>query len=167
MKAFLLLCFGIFLCVGNAQDSALNFQDFKIKDSTLVAPLQSQDSTQTFPFETGKSPLDSVNGFQYFGVILVLVGLLAFLWYLKNRINAPRVSKNPLQKFFDKGDNAESVHIRSVTTLTAQNKLIVFEAYGKRYLVTINQGQTTLLDSYLIDSKAFKDLLEQDTRNAE
>ena len=36
MKAFLLLCFGIFLCVGNAQDSALNFQDFKIKDSTLV-----------------------------------------------------------------------------------------------------------------------------------
>ena len=59
------------------------------------------------------------------------------------------------------------MHIRSVTTLNAQNKLIVFEAYGKRYLVTINQGQTTLLDSYLIDSKAFKDLLEQDTRNAE
>lgn len=167
MKVFLLLCFGFFLCVGSTQDSTLNFQDSITKDSTFAASLQSQDSNQTFPFKTGKSPLDGVNGFQYFGVILVLVGLLAFLWYVKNRINTPQVTKNPLQKFFDKGKNAESVQICSVTTFSAQSKLIIFEAYGKRYLVAINQGQTTLLDSYFVDSKVFKEMLEQDTRNAE
>ena len=69
MKVFLLLCFGFFLCVGSAQDSTLNFQDSITKDSTFAASLQSQDSNQTFPFKTGKSPLDGVNGFQYFGVI--------------------------------------------------------------------------------------------------
>ncbi|TLD84543.1 hypothetical protein LS70_003070 [Helicobacter sp. MIT 11-5569] len=160
MKIFLylLLIFcGIFAFANNAT---------LLQDSLLLPPLE--ESQKMFPFETGKSPLEGINGVQYFGVILVLLGLLVFLWFVKNRLNTPRLKDgaNPL-RFFNKETlekSEDSVEVQSVTTLNVQSKLIVFEAYNKRYLVILNSNDTTLIDSYEIKS-AFKDMLEQDNPN--
>lgn len=123
-------------------------------------------SENGFPFETGKSPLDEISGLQYFGVILVLIGLLAVLWTVKNRLNAPRmkVRTSPLKFFNKEKESGGKVEVQSITTLSAQSKLVVFEAYNRRYLVILNPNDTTLIDSYDIKS-VFKNMLENNGKN--
>ena len=61
--------------------------------------------------------------------------------------------------------------VESITTLGINSKLIVFEAYEKRYLVILSPNNTTLVDSYNITSfksntqESFKELLK--TRKTE
>ncbi|WDL75160.1 hypothetical protein IP360_01725 [Helicobacter winghamensis] len=158
MKAIVL--FVLFFCIfAFGADNATSSKE-------ILDLLQEQklESSNEFPFQMGQSPLEGISGFQYFGVILILLGLLAFLWVVKNRLNSPKakIRTNPL-KFFSKevkeGEN--QIEIKSVTTLGVQSKLVVFEAYNKRYLVILNPNDTTLIDSYEIKS-AFKDMLEQE-----
>ncbi len=66
--------------------------------------MSSDSKISEFAFEMGKSPLESINMLQYFGVILILVGLLIFLWYVKNRLNSPQIKAtkpNVLGALFD------------------------------------------------------------------
>ncbi|WP_299549781.1 hypothetical protein [uncultured Helicobacter sp.] len=153
----LVLFFGVFV-FGSAGDNAP-------KENLSFLQEQKLESKNEFPFEMGQSPLAGISGFQYFGVILILLGLLAFLWVVKNRLNSPKIKArtSPL-KFFDKDASVEEVQVQSVTTLSVQSKLIVFEAYNKRYLVILNSNETTLIDSYEIKN-VFKDMLEQDNTN--
>ncbi|MCI5969399.1 hypothetical protein [Helicobacter sp.] len=167
MKAILLfLFFGIFAFGEIGAKSAVANDATASKDALVLPSLEDTESHNMFPFETGKSPLDNISGFQYFGVILVLLGLLAFLWSVKNRLNSPKMKahQSPL-RFFSKetkeGDGR--VEVQSVTTLGAQSKLVIFEAYNKRYLVVLNPNGTMLIDSYETKSM-FKDMLEQDSQ---
>lgn len=132
------------------------------------------DSKQSeFAFEMGKSPLENINLLQYFGVILILVGLLLFLWYVKTRLNAPQVKlsqSNVLGVLFDKKNLSSAVQVQSVATLGFHSKLVVFEAYGKRYLVIVYSNGAQLVDSYSLEvesqcnqaQESFKELLEQE-----
>lgn len=151
----LFLFFGVF---------ASSNTDFP-KEEPIFPSLQdsNMESKNEFSFEMGRSPLDNVSGFQYFGVILVLLGLLAFLWYVKNRLNSPKTKAyiNPLMFFSkDTKESDKQIEIQSVTTLGAQSKLVIFEAYNKRYLVILNSNDVVLIDSYEIN--AFKDMLDRD-----
>lgn len=131
------------------------------------------DSNSEFAFEMGKSPLENINLLQYFGVILILVGLLLFLWYVKTRLNAPQVKlsqSSVLGALFDKKNLSSAVQVQSVTTLGFHSKLVVFEAYGKRYLVIVYSNGAKLVDSYHLEAESqqsqaqesFKELLEQE-----
>lgn len=139
------------------------FADILVSSQDFASPPLSEN---VFPFETGKSPLDAISGLQYFGVILILVGLLAVLWSVKNRFNAPRMKMrtSPL-KFFSKEKEGEGqVEVQSVTTLGVQSQLVVFEAYNKRYFVVVNSNCTTLIDAYAIKS-TFEGMLESNGKN--
>ncbi len=161
MRAFVyfcLLCVCVLCAHGDSNSSALPLLQKEWQQTQ-------QEPKDMFPFETGKSPLENISFLQYFGVILILVGLLVLLWIIKNRLNHPHLRKpsNPLSKFFTKETGTECVQIESITTLGINNRLIIFEAYQKRYFVIINQNQIALIDSYpLKDGECFKDLLEQD-----
>ncbi|MBX7490662.1 hypothetical protein [Helicobacter turcicus] len=178
----LFLFFGIFAFADNVesaikQSGAVNTSispDFTTnkttpKDALILPPLHDSnaESQNLFPFETGRSPLEGISGFQYFGVILILLGLLAFLWYVKNRLNVPKLKvRTGSFRFFNKDANESEgqIDVQSVTALSVQSKLVVFEAYNKRYLVILNPNDTTLIDSYEIKS-TFKDMLDQDNQN--
>lgn len=111
------------------------------------------NSTKEFPFEMAKSPLESINLFQYFGVILVLVGLLVFLVYIKRRIN----NENSFRFF--KPQDKEAVKVISTTQLCIGSKLVVFESNNTRYLVVFSQNGALLVDKY--DVSHFGDMLQQ------
>ena len=136
---------------------------------SLLQGMLSDSKISEFTFEMGKSPLESINMLQYFGVILILVGLLIFLWYVKNRLNSPQIKTtkaNVLGTLFDK-NSTSAVQIQSITTLGLNSKLIVFEAHQKRYLVILGNSYAKLVDSYSIESESavqesFKELLEQE-----
>lgn len=136
---------------------------------SLLQGMSSDSKISEFAFEMGKSPLESINMLQYFGVILILVGLLIFLWYVKNRLNSPQIKTtkaNVLGALFDK-NSTSAVQIQSITTLGLNSKLIVFEAHQKRYLVILGNSYAKLVDSYSIESESaaqelFKELLEQE-----
>lgn len=136
---------------------------------SLLQGMSSDSKISEFTFEMGKSPLESINMLQYFGVILILVGLLIFLWYVKNRLNSPQIKTtkaNVLGALFDK-NSTSAVQIQSITTLGLNSKLIVFEAHQKRYLVILGNNYAKLVDSYSIESESaaqesFKELLEQE-----
>ncbi|OCR09791.1 hypothetical protein BA184_05790, partial [Helicobacter pullorum] len=99
-----------------------------------------------------KSPLESINFYQYSGVILVLIGLLILLWYIKKRLYY-KEQKLSLVDFFKKKE-ANSF------SLSMNAKLVVFEIYQKRYIVILSQNGATLVDKYSI--KDFGELLEQE-----
>lgn len=150
--------------------------DEAYKNTHTTEPLlqgMKPDSNPEFAFEMGKSPLENINLLQYFGVILILVGLLLFLWYIKTRLNAPQVKcaqSNVLGALFDKKNLASAVQVQSITTLGFHSKLVVFEAYGKRYLVIVSSNGAQLVDSYSLEiesqqnqaQESFKELLEQE-----
>ncbi|WP_297810724.1 hypothetical protein [uncultured Helicobacter sp.] len=168
MKVVLaLLCGLCFFCTILSANSTISENN---TTKPLLQGMKPDSESLKFPFETGKSPLESVNMLQYFGVILILVGLLLFLWYVKNRLNAPQIKSskaNVLGALFDKGDLQSVVQVQSVTTLGFNSKLVIFEAYNRRYLVVLSPNDATLLDSYnveLLESGAqeFKELLEQE-----
>ena len=116
------------------------------------------ENNKTFPFEMAKSPLESINFYQYSGVILVLIGLLILLWYVKKRLYY-KEQKLSLVDFFKKKE-ANSIQIVSSFSLSMNAKLVVFEIYQKRYIVILSQNGATLVDKYSI--KDFGELLEQE-----
>ena len=68
---------------------------------------------------------------------------------------------------FDAKNSTSAVQVQSITTLGLNSKLIVFEAYQKRYLVILGNSYAKLVDSYSIESESatqesFKELLEQE-----
>lgn len=71
---------------------------------------------------------------------------------------------------FDNKDSPNAVQVQSITTLGLNSKLIVFEAYHKRYLVIVSPNGTKLIDSYHLEAELqrnqaqelFKELLEQE-----
>lgn len=128
------------------------------KDSLEQGLKFSSENNQTFPFEMAKSPLESVNFYQYSGVILVLIGLLILLWYIKKRLYY-KEQKLSLVDFFKKKE-ANSIQIVSSFSLSMNAKLVVFEIYQKRYIVILSQNGATLVDKYSI--KDFGELLEQE-----
>lgn len=76
MRAVLaLLCgicfFGVILNASQMREESAN------AESSLQG-MSSDSKISEFAFEMGKSPLESINMLQYFGVILILVGLLIF-----------------------------------------------------------------------------------------
>ncbi|OCR03065.1 hypothetical protein BA184_06400 [Helicobacter pullorum] len=128
------------------------------KDSLEQGLKFSSENNQTFPFEMAKSPLESINFYQYSGVILVLIGLLILLWYIKKRLYY-KEQKLSLVDFFKKKE-ANSIQIVSSFSLSMNAKLVVFEIYQKRYIVILSQNGATLVDKYSI--KDFGELLEQE-----
>lgn len=128
------------------------------KDSLEQGLKFSSENNQTFPFEMAKSPLESINFYQYSGVILVLIGLLILLWYVKKRLYY-KEQKLSLVDFFKKKE-ANSIQIVSSFSLSMNAKLVVFEIYQKRYIVILSQNGATLVDKYSI--KDFGELLEQE-----
>lgn len=165
--ALVLLCgicfFGVILNASQMREESAN------AESSLQG-MSSDSKISEFAFEMGKSPLESINMLQYFGVILILVGLLIFLWYVKNRLNSPQIKAtkpNVLGALFDAKNSTSAVQVQSITTLGLNSKLIVFEAYQKRYLVILGNSYAKLVDSYSIESESatqesFKELLEQE-----
>lgn len=178
-----LLCFGMLFLVGILEASTSQ-ENSHLKDTKLSESLgrNLDSSTQEFAFEMGKSPLEGINMLQYFGVILILVGLLVFLWYVKTRLNNPQIRLSKISTFgllSDKKNLPSAVQIESIMALGFNSKLIVFEAYHKRYLVIVNPNGTKVVDSYSLDMKSnftesnpklesqqsqelFKELLEQE-----
>lgn len=127
------------------------------QEDSLLSLNKLQGSKDGFPFEMAKSPLESIDLFQYIGVILILVGLLIFLWYVKNRI-ATHKSYSLLGMFKNK-ENIKDINVIATTSLGFQTKLIVFEAYGIRYLVLLSPNGINVLDKY--DTKKFEGLLQE------
>lgn len=113
------------------------------------------ENNNTFPFEMAKSPLESINMFQYAGVIFVLVGLLLLLLFVKRKINN-QSSIGLFKSKFKEGD----VKVISNTQFGLGNRLLVFEVYGIRYLVTFSQNNMLLIDKYAIQD--FDDLLNKE-----
>ncbi|MDY3113198.1 MAG: hypothetical protein SOW25_02595, partial [Helicobacter sp.] len=110
---------------------------------------KSLEQGQNFSFAAAQSPLDSISIWQYLGVILILLGLLIALWYVKTKLSVPKIAqkKNFLGNILNKDSTLkESVMIESITTLNLQNKLIIFNAYNKRYIVLLGQNGATILD---------------------
>ena len=138
--------------------SFITFLFSEDKDSLEQGLKFSSENNQTFPFEMAKSPLESINFYQYSGVILVLIGLLILLWYVKKRLYY-KVQKLSLVDFFKKKE-ANSIQIVSSFSLSMNTKLVVFEIYQKRYIVILSQNGATLVDKYSI--KDFGELLEQE-----
>lgn len=179
MRLFLVsfgLCFlcGILSANNQIQGGASAGNVNATKD--FLQGMKSDSESLQFSFETGKSPLESVSMLQYSGVILILIGLLLFLWYVKNRLNAPQIKMRKTNVFgalFDKENLPNVVQVESITTLGINSKLIVFEAYEKRYLVILSPNNTTLVDSYKITSlqsntqESFKELLETELPSEE
>lgn len=167
MRAVLALVCGILLF--GATLNASQMREENANTESLLQGMSSDSKISEFTFEMGKSPLESINMLQYFGVILILVGLLIFLWYVKNRLNSPQIKTtkaNVLGALFDK-NSTSAVQIQSITTLGLNSKLIVFEAHQKRYLVILGNSYAKLVDSYSIESESavqesFKELLEQE-----
>lgn len=167
MRAVLALVCGILLF--GATLNASQMREENANTESLLQGMSSDSKISEFAFEMGKSPLESINMLQYFGVILILVGLLIFLWYVKNRLNSPQIKTtkaNVLGALFDK-NSTSAVQIQSITTLGLNSKLIVFEAHQKRYLVILGNSYAKLVDSYSIESESavqesFKELLEQE-----
>lgn len=167
MRAVLALVCGILLF--GATLNASQMREENANTESLLQGMSSDSKISEFAFEMGKSPLESINMLQYFGVILILVGLLIFLWYVKNRLNSPQIKTtkaNVLGTLFDK-NSTSAVQIQSITTLGLNSKLIVFEAHQKRYLVILGNSYAKLVDSYSIESESavqesFKELLEQE-----
>lgn len=151
--------FRIFVCLLLALQLGFTFGDSTQPNVETHLLQDQEESGESFPFAVGKSPLEGVSGFGYFGVLLILLGLLAFLWSIKHRLNTPKIK---MLRFFDKQSKGE-VQICSITPLNVQHKLIVFEAYNKRYLVVLGTNSTALIDAYEI--RHFKDMLEQDTQH--
>lgn len=89
---------------------------------------------------------------------------------MKNRLNSPQIKAtkpNVLGALFDAKNSTSAVQVQSITTLGLNSKLIVFEAYQKRYLVILGNSYAKLVDSYSIESESatqesFKELLEQE-----
>lgn len=138
--------------------SFITFLFSEDKDSLEQGLKFSSENNQTFPFGMAKSPLESINFYQYSGVILVLIGLLILLWYVKKRLYY-KEQKLSLVDFFKKKE-ANSIQIVSSFSLSMNAKLVVFEIYQKRYIVILSQNGATLVDKYLI--KDFGELLEQE-----
>ncbi|WP_455940935.1 hypothetical protein [Helicobacter pullorum] len=138
--------------------SFITFLFSEDKDSLEQGLKFSSENNQTFPFEMAKSPLESINFYQYSGVILVLIGLLILLWYVKKRLYY-KEQKLSLVDFFKKKE-ANSIQIVSSFSLSMNTKLVVFEIYQKRYIVILSQNGATLVDKYSI--KDFGELLEQE-----
>lgn len=167
MRAVLALLCGI--CFLGVILNASQMREENANTESLLQGMSSNSKISEFAFEMGKSPLESINMLQYFGVILILVGLLIFLWYVKNRLNSPQIKTtkaNVLGALFDK-NSTSAVQIQSITTLGLNSKLIVFEAHQKRYLVILGNSYAKLVDSYSIESESavqesFKELLEQE-----
>ncbi|WP_104721884.1 hypothetical protein [Helicobacter mesocricetorum] len=141
----ILLFYCILLLNGLAQESS----------STSLNKFQS--SNDGFPFEMAKSPLESIDLFQYIGVILILVGLLIFLWYAKNRITSHK--NHSLLELFKNKENLNDISIVATMTLGIQTKLVIFEAYGIRYLVLLSPNGISIVDKYNI--KNFERLLQE------
>ena len=138
--------------------SFITFLFSEDKDSLEQGLKFSSENNQTFPFEMAKSPLESINFYQYSGVILVLIGLLILLWYIKKRLYY-KEQKLSLVDFFKKKE-ANSIQIVSSFSLSMNAKLVVFEIYQKRYIVILSRNGATLVDKYSI--KDFGELLEQE-----
>ena len=81
--------------------SFITFLFAEDKDSLEQGLKFYSENNQTFPFEMAKSPLESINFYQYSGVILVLIGLLILLWYVKKRLYY-KEQKLSLVDFFKK-----------------------------------------------------------------
>ncbi|MDE5603173.1 MAG: hypothetical protein K2I71_04555 [Helicobacter sp.] len=131
-----------------------------LKVSAQKDSLPSLDRFQdnnSFPFEMGKSPLESVDLLQYIAIILILVGLLIFLWYIKNHITSYK--NYSLLEIFKNKENTNDINVVSTLTLGFQTKLIVFEAYGIRYLVLLSPNGVSIVDKYNI--KKFEGLLQE------
>lgn len=140
----ILLFYFILLLNGLAQEDSLSFNKF-------------QNGKDSFPFEMAKSPLESIDLFQYIGVILILVGLLIFLWYVKNRIASHK--NHSLLQIFKNREKVNDVNVVSTMALGIQTKLIVFEAYGIRYLILLSSNGVSIVDKY--DVKKFEELLQE------
>ncbi len=117
------------------------------------------ENNQVFPFEMAKSPLEGINLLQYSGVILILVGLLVLLWYVRKRVYCKEPS-NVLLDFFRKKEEDCMVKILSITSLSPNNKLVIFEVYKMRYIVVLSQNGVILVDKYPLED--FGELLKQE-----
>ncbi|MCH5323298.1 MAG: hypothetical protein J1E31_06985 [Helicobacter sp.] len=108
---------------------------------------QKQDNNLTFAFEMGKSPLESMNFFQYSGIILILLGLLMILWIVNYRLNR---TANPLAFLsnFKKQEGIHAIKLISQINLNLNTKLIIFEAYEYRYLVIVSPNHIKVIDKY-------------------
>lgn len=107
---------------------------------------KSKEVAQNFPFEMGKSPLESVSFFQYSGVLLILFGLVLILWFIKKYLNKSGGNVK-ISEIFKKNAQDE-VKILSQTNLNLSTKLIIFEAYEHRYLVIVGQNGIKVVDKY-------------------
>ncbi|TLE17281.1 hypothetical protein LS72_000610 [Helicobacter apodemus] len=128
------------------------------QENSLPSLNKSQDGKDSFPFEMAKPPLASIDLFQYVGVILILVGLLIFLWYVKNRVSTHK--SYSLLEFFKNKENINDINVTSTMSLGFQTKLIIFEAYGIRYLVLLSPNGVSMVDKYNI--KKFEGLLQEE-----
>lgn len=128
------------------------------QENSLQSLNKSQDGKDSFPFEMAKPPLASIDLFQYVGVILILVGLLIFLWYVKNRVSTHK--SYSLLEFFKNKENINDINVTSTMSLGFQTKLIIFEAYGIRYLVLLSPNGVSMVDKYNI--KKFEGLLQEE-----
>ncbi len=128
------------------------------QENSLLSLNKSQDGKDSFPFEMAKPPLASIDLFQYVGVILILVGLLIFLWYVKNRVSTHK--SYSLLEFFKNKENINDINVTSTMSLGFQTKLIIFEAYGIRYLVLLSPNGVSMADKYNI--KKFEGLLQEE-----
>lgn len=132
---------------------SINLAQDKVESTKIL-----EESNKTFPFEMAKSPLESINVFQYSGVILILVGLLVLLWYVRKRVYYK--DNNNFLDFFKKNPKDFPITILSSTPLSLNAKLIVFELYKMRYIVILNQNGATLVDKYPIED--FGELFKQE-----
>ncbi|EES89097.1 hypothetical protein [Helicobacter canadensis] len=142
------ILFWILFCV------AISIAQDKIESTKIL-----EESSKAFPFEMAKSPLESINLFQYSGVILILVGLLVLLWYVRKRVYY-KDSNNNFLDFFKKNPKDFPITILSNTPLSLNTKLVVFELYKMRYIVILNQNGATLVDKYPLED--FGELLKQE-----
>ncbi|AWI33390.1 hypothetical protein [Helicobacter apodemus] len=128
------------------------------QENSLPSLSKSQGGKDSFPFEMAKPPLESIDLFQYVGVILILVGLLIFLWYVKNRVTSHK--NHSLLELFKNKENINDINVTSTMSLGFQTKLIIFEAYGIRYLVLLSPNGVSMVDKYNI--KKFEGLLQEE-----
>lgn len=117
------------------------------------------ENNQTFPFEMAKSPLESINLLQYSGVILILVGLLVLLWYVRKRVYYKEPS-NALLDFFKKKQEGSAVKILSIAPLSPNHKIAIFEVHKMRYIVVLSPNGATLVDKCPLED--FGELLKQE-----
>ncbi|CAM2784685.1 flagellar biosynthetic protein FliO [Helicobacter burdigaliensis] len=149
-----ILFVAVFCCLFVFAETNLTKEEMAIKQLQSQTHLDYQakmqkESNLTFPFAMAQSPLESVNKFQYLGVIFVLASLLIFLWYFKKRAKG---------RGFVMGNKA-GIKILYEANLNLNTKIVIVQIRKMCYVLAINSNNVVLLDKY----QDFEECLKQES----